>query len=264
MNIVRLCLFGLLTFVVACSAPAEKLDPPSGTNIVTVIGAIHGQHRRSEDYSLAVLKKAITKFDPDIVMVELPPERFAKASANYEQVGEVRESRTDDFLELTDVVFPLRQELGFEMVPVSAWTQKIADDRRAALARENNGLSPDKDSEARKRDWAAHQDSIIAYNRAVWGRSDDPLFIHSEAYDNAVKARQELYEKLFGDGLGAGGWQNINAAHYQKIAAALDEVKGQEKRVLILYGAWHKYWFLERLETRGDIQLIEAAGFFAG
>ncbi|QTD55091.1 hypothetical protein [Parasphingorhabdus cellanae] len=257
MNFGKLCLFGLLTVITACSAPAEIPEPSPGTNVVAVIGAVHGQHRRSESYSLTVLRAAITKFDPEIIMVELPTERFSKASANYQQFGEVRESRADDFPELIDVVFPLREALDFEMVPVAAWTQNIADDRRATLARV-------KQDPSRAKDWAAHQAAITTYNQAVRGRSDDPLFIHSQAYDNAVKARQESYEKLFGDDLGAGGWQTINAAHFQKVAAALDDVKGQEKRILILYGAWHKYWFLEQLETRDDIQLINAAELFSG
>ena len=255
MNFGKLCLFGLLTLIAACSAPAENRPPPAGINIVTVMGAVHGQHRRSESYSLTVLQKAIKKFDPDIIMVELPPERFAIASANYEQFGEVRESRTDDFPELIDVVFPLRQELGFEMVPVAAWTQKIADDRRAVLAQlESNPM--------RVKDWAKFQAAAASYNKAVRGRSDDPVFIHNKTYDNAVKARQDIYEELFGDDLGSGGWKNINVAHYQKIAAALEEVRGQEQRILILYGAWHKYWFLEQLETRDDIQLVDAADLF--
>ena len=255
MNFAKACLFGLLTLVIACSAPAEKPAPPPGTNIVTVMGAVHGQHRRSESYSLAVLQAAIQKFDPDVIMVELPPERFAVASANYEQFGEVRESRTDDFPELIDGVFPLRKKLGFEIVPVAAWTQKIADDRRAALAR----LERDP---TRAEDWVKFQAAAAPYNQAVRGRSDDPLFIHTKTYDNAVKARQDIYEELFGDDLGPGGWQNINVAHYQKIDAALDDLKGQEKRILILYGAWHKYWFLEQLETRDDIQLVNAADLF--
>ncbi len=260
MTVFRLSLFtwpffGCLAFIAACSAPAEQSAPPPDGNIVTIVGAIHGQHRRSETYSLAVLRAAIVKFDPDIIMVELPPERFAKASANYEKFGEVRESRADDFPELVEVVFPLQKDVGYQMIPVAAWTQKIADDRRAATAR----LEKDP---ARSRDWSAHQAANRAYSQTVSGRSDDPLFIHNEVYDQAVKLRQETYEKLFGKDLGPGGWKNINAAHYTKIAAALDELKGQKKRILILYGAWHKYWFLEQLQKRDDIQLISAAALF--
>ncbi|GAA0485598.1 hypothetical protein GCM10009096_30420 [Parasphingorhabdus litoris] len=256
LSLFKWSLFGCLAFIAACSAPAEQSVPSSDANIVTIVGAIHGQHRRSTVFSLDVLRAAITKFDPDIVMVELPTERYAKASANYEKFGEVRESRADDFPELTGVIFPLQQDLGFEMIPVAAWTQKIADDRRAALVKLEN-------DPARAKDWAAHQVANQAYSRAVSGRSDDPIFIHSEAYDKAVKLRQETYEALFGNDLGPGGWKNINAAHYAMISEALDGLKGQQKRILILYGAWHKYWFLEQLERRGDIQLIDGATLFA-
>lgn len=255
MRLVRLCLFGLAALVGACSAPAEKPATASGLNIVTIVGAIHGQHRRSQQYSLTKLNDAIVRFNPDIIMVELPPERFAIAQANFNQFGEVRESRTDDFPELIDVVFPLSKERTFKMVPVAAWTQKIADDRRAVLAK----LQQDP---LRAAQWKQHQAAVAAYNKAVRGRSDDPAFIHSSGYDAAVKMRQENYENLFGDDLGAGGWETINAAHYKKIAAALDSVQGQGKRILILYGAWHKYWILEQLEKRRDIQIVNAARFF--
>ncbi len=223
--------------------------------MVTIIGAIHGQHRTSKHFSLDVLRGAITKFDPDIVLVELPPDRFAIASANFDKYGEVRESRADDFPELTDVVFPLRKQLGFKIVPVAAWTAEIAAARRATEKR----LAQDP---ARARDWADYQVATKAYGKAVAGRSDDPQYIHSKAYDAAVRARQETYERLFGDDLGASGWHAINEAHLAHINAALDAVSGQEKRVLILFGAWHKYKILERLEARPDVFLVNPAPLF--
>jgi hypothetical protein len=248
------CLAAFLLGLTGC-APTSTESPPAGANIVAVIGAIHGQHRSSERYSLDVLRDAIVKFDPDIVLVELPPERFAIASANFDKFGEVRESRADDFPELTDVVFPLRKKLGFMMIPVAAWTPEIAANRRAMEKRlEKNP--------ARAKDWSDYQAAIQRYGKAVSGRSDDPHFIHSKAYDAAVEARQESYERLFGDDLGAGGWRAINAAHLANINAALDAVTGQEKRILILFGAWHKYKIVEGLEARQDVFLIEAAPLF--
>jgi hypothetical protein len=248
------CLAAFLLGLTGCVPPSAD-SPPEGANIVAVIGAIHGQHRSSERYSLDVLRDAIVKFDPDIVLVELPPERFAIASANFGKYGEVRESRADDFPELTDVLFPLRQTLGFTMIPVAAWTPEIAADRRAVEKR----LATDP---ARAKDWSAYQAAIQLYGKAVSGRSDDPHFIHSKAFDAAVEARQESYERLFGDDLGAGGWRAINAAHLANINAALDAVTGQEKRVLILFGAWHKYKIVEELAARQDVFLIEAAPLF--
>jgi hypothetical protein len=248
------CLAAFLLGLTGCS-PTSADSPPEGANIVAVIGAIHGQHRSSDRYSLDVLRRAIVKFDPDIVLVELPPERFAIASANFDKFGEVRESRADDFPELTDVVFPLRKTLGFTMIAVAAWTPEIAANRRAMEKRlEKNP--------ARAKDWSDYQAAIQRYGKAVSSRSDDPHFIHSKAYDAAVEARQESYERLFGDDLGAGGWRAINAAHLANINAALDAVTGQEKRILILFGAWHKYKIVEGLEARQDVFLIEAAPLF--
>ncbi len=238
-----------------CAEDKSSPMPSSEDTIVAMIGAIHGQHRRSDIYSLEVLRKAIVQFEPDIIMVELPPDRFETASANFDQYGEVRESRADDFPELIDVVFPLRADMGFEMVPVAAWTQEIAEDRRRIVKR----LESDP---VRAQDWFAYQAAIRAYNRAVSGKSDDPRFIHSRAYDAAVKDRQETYQRLFGDDLGAGGWQAINAAHLAQIHAGLDKIKGQKKRVLILFGAWHKYPILEGLEARPDIFLVDPISLF--
>tara|TARA_R110000824_G_scaffold137631_6_gene301874 strand:- start:260 stop:1030 length:771 start_codon:yes stop_codon:yes gene_type:complete len=255
MKALRACLFALLMGLTACSSPPVA-SPPEGATIVTLLGAIHGQHRTSERYSLDVLRRAITEFDPDIVLVELPPDRFTTASANFDRYGEVRESRADDFPELTDVVFPLRKQLGFQMIPVAAWTADIAADRRAT----ENRLSQDP---ARAGDWADYQAATKTYGRAVAGRSDDPAFIHSSAYDAAVRARQETYERLFGDDLGIGGWRAINEAHLAHINAALDAVSGQEKRVLILFGAWHKYKIVEELAARPDVFPVDPVPLFA-
>lgn len=248
------CLLVLLAGLTGCS-PEPVDSPPEGATTVTVIGALHGRHRSSERYSLDVLRRAIVRFDPDIVLVELPPDRFAIASANFDQFGEVRESRADDFPELTDVLFPLRRQLHFRMIPVAAWTAEMAASRRA----KESQLEKDP---ARATDRAAYQATIRRYAKAVSGRSDDPLFIHSSAYDAAVRTRQESYERLFGADLGAGGWHAINAAHLANIEAALDSLRGQDKRVLILFGAWHKYKIVEGLAARTDVFLVEAAPLF--
>lgn len=249
-----IALGALLLGLTSCQGAAEK-PAPANVNIVAMVGAIHGQHRSSERYSLNVLKEAIRSFNPDIVLVELPPDRFQTASENFKTFGEVRESRADDFPELTDVVFPLRKELGFTVVPVAAWSQQLADERRTKLRELEN--DPERGD-----DWSTYQDSIAIYNQSVAGKSDDPQFIHSKRYDEAVRARQEVYQNLFGDDLGDGGWAKINDAHTALINRALDELSGQKKRILILYGAWHQYKILEALEARSDIQIYDSASLF--
>lgn len=250
-----LILSTLLLALTSCQAHTNEHPVQAGTNIVTVVGAIHGGHRSSERYSLEILRQAILEFKPDVILVELPEDRYLKASANFDQFGEVRESRTDDFPELTDVIFPLRRELGFTIIPVAAWTPKIAADRRAVLGRLEN-------DPARTEDWNSYQAAIRAFNRSVSGKSDDPKFVHSDGYDNAVRSRQETYERLFGADLGDGGWTQINQSHLTLINEALDDLKGQDKRILILFGAWHKYKILRALEARSDVSILDAATLF--
>lgn len=247
-------LASLVLTLASCREAVEK-TVPADTNIVAIVGAIHGQHKRSERYSLDILEAAIRSFNPDIILAELPPDRFQTASRNFDIFGEVRESRADDFPELVDVVFPLRKEMGFIMVPVAAWSSQLARDRRGKLKQ----LESDP---KRAADWSEYQAAIATYNRSVSGKSDDPRYIHSSAYDDAVKARQETYQQLFGEDLGAGGWAKINAAHLVLINQALDDVSGQQKRIMILYGAWHKYKIREELEARTDIILSDAATLF--
>ena len=59
------------------------------------------------------------------------------------------------------------------------------------------------------------------------------------------------------------GWRAINEAHLAHINAALDAVSGQEKRVLILFGAWHKYKIVEELAARPDVFLVDPVPLFA-
>ena len=88
---------------------------------------------------------------------------------------------------------------------------------------------------------------------------DRTLGIDTERYDAIVKRGLGPYDRLFNDDLGDGGWTNINAAHWALIEAALDEHRGEGKRFLVTFGAWHKYWFLERLREREDVVVLQLA-----
>ena len=95
----------------------------------------------------------------------------------------------------------------------------------------------------------------------IGDRDDDPFFIHSDAYDAATKKGLKPYATLFADDLGRGDWESINAAHYALIDAALDNHQYEGARILIMFGAGHKYWFLEQLRQRNDIRLIDPTPF---
>ncbi len=228
---------------------------------LTVFGAIHGGHRTSKEYSLPILENAIRKFKPDVIFIEIPPSSMAQAQSSFDQFGEVRERRTRAFPELTDVVFPLRKELGFELVPTAGWSRQLANDRSAVLKRIEN-------DPARRSQWQEH---IAARNnlfRIQRQKRNNPLYIHTDQYDDEVKTAQTPYETYFDADIGAGGWGPINAAHISLMSDALDRIKSEKNidsapvRVLIVFGAWHKYKILEAMKLRDDVNLIDARQFF--
>ena len=224
-------------------------------NRVIVLGMIHSGHRTSSVYSLDVLRDAIVKIDPDYVLCEIPPDRFEAASDEFASTGKITEPRVSRFPEYVDVVFPLTETMDFEIVPCAGWTKAMSDDRNAKLKRWETER-PDATAEVNAAE--AKVEAIMASE----GDPNDPLYIHTDHYDALVKEALEPYDRLFNDDLGLGGWTNINKAHYALIEAALNEHSGEGKTMLITFGAWHKYWILEQLRQRDDIEMIDPKVYF--
>ncbi len=240
--------------LVGCS-PGEA-PPGSPLTKVTVLGVIHRTHRSSTAYSLEVLREAVRRAKPDVILTEIPPDRIGEAIRGFQETGEVTEPRARIFPEYTDVVFPLSREMDFELVGTAGWTQAIADDRSAALSAIEN-------DPARASQWQEHQDARAAYAQLVRGRGDDPRFIHTLEYDVAVQRAQTPYQIYFDPDLGQGGWTKINRAHTDLINAALDAISGQGLNALVMFGAWHKYMIERSLGFRGDIERLDPLALFA-
>lgn len=220
-------------------------------NEVLVLGLIHGSHLTQEEFSTDVLRGMIKTIDPDIILAEIPPDRFEKAMTSYAETGVVNESRVARFPEYIDVIIPLTKEMDFELIPTAAWTEEMADARLEKMR-------SIRDDPAREYDWQLYglarykSDSI----KEASGREFDPYWINSDAYDRAAEIALSVYNELFNEELGLGGWDNINKAHYSYIEKALNEYTNQGKRIVITYGAGHKGWFLRALRKRKDIKLI--------
>jgi len=237
--------FLLLTAQTAC-APKNR---------VIILGMIHSGHTTSEVYSLDVLRSAIREIEPDYVLTEIPPDRLADAVAQFEATGEIIESRVKRFPEYVDVLFPLTREMEFEIIACAGWTRAMADARQAKL-REWEISRPDETREVNESQERA--EAIMASE----ADPEDPSYIHTDRYDELVRQALEPYNRLFNDDLGPGGWDNINRAHYDLIEAALNEHSGEGAMVLITFGAWHKYWFLDQLRGRDDIVIVDPRVYF--
>jgi hypothetical protein len=241
---------GLLLFC-ACSTPSKPPVTEDLKNEVLVFGMIHGGHLTRPEFGIDVLTAFIREIQPDIILTEIPPDRFPIAMKEFQETDSIQEPRVIRFPEYVDVLFPLSKEMDFEMIPTAGWTKPMADARSKKLRE----ISQDPSREV---DWSRYvragqlSDSLMELTRKRY----DPYWINSPTYDSLVEIRLSVYNELFNDELGDGGWDNINEAHFSYIAKALDQYKNQGKRVLITYGAGHKGWFLKALNQRDDIKIL--------
>jgi DNA-binding beta-propeller fold protein YncE len=245
---------GILTVLEAPPPPRHRQRDER--NEVVVLGTIHGDHRVSDRYGIEVLEKLVRAIDPDYWLVEIPPNRLDRAAAEFGDTGGIDEPRVALFPEYVDVLFPLTRELRFEVVATAGWNRHMSDFRAQRL-REI------QDDPAWAAAWQQFERASARADSAVGagGEPDDPRWIHTDAYDEAIEIRYAVYNRLFNDELGPGGWDHINAAHYANISETLDRHRGEGRRFLITYGAGHKGWFLRNLRERDDIELLDVAPF---
>lgn len=221
-------------------------------NEIFVLGTLHSGHLRQKAYSLKVLKEIITVIKPDIVLAEIPPDRFYIANDEWKRNKRILEERVVQFPEYTHAIFPLSESLDFEIIPVSAWTEKMAENRDRKLYQ----ISQDPD---RRDDWETYLSAKEKSAEAIQARGNgyDPLWINSAAYDDILEIELTVYNRLFNHDLGDGGWDNINRAHYSLIEKALNQFENKNKRILITFGAGHAGWLKKALREKKNIKLID-------
>ncbi|MDH7447176.1 hypothetical protein [Aquimarina sp. 2201CG14-23] len=258
-NLKHLVLLFSLFLIVGCN---ESFNTKNTTtqekqkNEVLVLGTIHGGHRTDSIYNISYLEKLIRKINPDYILAEIPPDRFQEAMLGFKRDDSISEPRVMRFPEYVDVVFPLTKEMDFEIIPTAGWTLPMAQERSQKL----RAISKDT---ARTDDWKTYQNAN-KHSDSVYkmtGKVNNPYFIHTNTYDSIQDISLQVYNKLFNVELGLGGWENINIAHYWNIEKALEKYRYQGKRMLIIYGAGHKGWFLRELRKHDDIDLLEMKPF---
>ena len=257
MQTIRLLIvLNFFLLILGCSTSTQSPEVERPKNEVLVLGTIHSGHLTDSVYNNEYVEKLIRAINPDFILAEIPPDRMEAAMAGFLRDDSISEPRVMRFPEYVDVVFPLTKELKFEIIPTAGWTLPMAQERSKKL----RAISQDPE---REEDWKAYQtagkltDSLYK----ATGRVNDPYFIHSHTYDSIQDIRLQVYNELFNVELGLGGWENINIAHYWNIEKALEKHRYKGKRMLIIYGAGHKGWFLRQLRKRDDIELLDMKPF---
>jgi hypothetical protein len=225
-------------------------------NKVMVMGMIHGTHLTSETYGNAEVEKMVRAINPDIIITEIPPDRFDAAMSQFKTTDSISEPRVRRFPEYVDVIFPLTKSMDFQIIPSAGWTKPMSD----ARAKRMKEISEDPAWADR---WTSYEAAIAKSDSAIdaVNGAEDPYFINSDAYDEAAELYLSVYNDVLNDELGPGGWDNINEAHYGYIKQALDSLSGNGQMILITYGAGHKGWFMRQLRKRTDIELLDMSPY---
>jgi len=224
---------------------------------VAVMGMIHSGHPTSEHWGLAQVEQTIRNFQPDVVCTEIAPDRWDRIDRDLRERDAIEDPRVLRFPEYTDLILRLSLSMGFTIEPCAGWTIEMSDLRNSRIA--------EFEGEAR---WAiprAEYARRLSALRTTYGDDpvgDDPAYIHSEAYDQRQKGELALYDEYQNDMIGPGGWTNINVGHYRNVDLTIQRHRG--KRILVTFGGGHKYWLLEQLRERDDIELLELGDFLPG
>jgi len=243
-------------FLIASCNYGEQKSLENLRNEVLVLGTIHSGHLEDSVYNIDFLEKLIIEIKPDFILSEIPPNRFEEAMKGFAKDDSISEPRVMRFPEYVDVVFPLTKKMNFEIIPTAGWTAIMAEERSAKL----KAISQDA---SRTEDWEAftRANALADSTYKATGKYNEPYFIHTDQYDSIQDLSLQVYNKLFNEELGLGGWENINVAHYWNIQSALIDHKYSGKRFLIIYGAGHKGWFVRELRKRDDIVLLDMKPF---
>jgi hypothetical protein len=253
----------------ALQLPQPAVAPAESTSAliteVVVLGMIHGGHRSSKKWGIDQLRETIRRVKPDVVLCEIPPDRWPQALKVWREKHVIDDDRIRRFPEYTDVLLPLMDEMHFAIEPCAAWTTEMNQARNKDIQKfERAGLVDGQPSAGAQELEAYHQAEawVEQWAAAHPVDQDDPLVIHSRHYDFDTKGSLLPYEHWLDDRIEVGGWTDINQSHYALIEAALKRHVG--KRILITFGAGHKYWFLEQLRGRTDLKVLDPRPFLPG
>lgn len=246
--------------------PAWRDDPRNrpvdieGRTQVGVMAMTHSGHLDSDVWGLEEVEAAVRAFAPEVLCTEIAPDRWERIDRELRERDVIEDPRVLRFPEYReDNLLRLRRELGYIIEPCAGWTLEMSD-LRATRIGEFETLDQWDDERAA---YAADLAELHRRTAPVRGYvNDDPAYLHSDASDEAQRAELALYDAYQNDMIGPGGWTNINVEHYRQVDRTIRAHPG--KRILITFGAGHRYWLLDQLKRRDDVELIDMGPYLPG
>lgn len=238
---------------------AAAQSPPArvpGRTEVAYLGTLHAPHLTSEQFSLGFIERVVRRVQPDVVLVEIPPDRFESAVSEVLELGEraskqtIRHDWVSSFPELYGAVIPLSRELGYELVPVSGWRPEVSRDRKAYF-----DAHPDGPDSERYREAKAAYDRAMKQHRA----SENPRWLNGPEYVELARRYRTAFADAADDQLGAAAVRAINAAHAEHVLRAVKQHRGA--RILLVFGARHRWYIEPRVLALSEVTYLDVRRF---
>lgn len=224
---------------------ADVTRQPDRTEVV-FIASLHRGHLHHEDYPMSMLEKLVRAVEPEVVIAEIPPAGRARIEAAL--AAEQPDPWLESFPELSQVVYPLHRELGFELVAASAWERQVSDDWSTYWAAHPNG--PDAE---------LYQNAATHFARVTEDEDDDPEWLHSPTYRRLAAWTDTALSSHAGDELGAADPIRLGRRHAAAVVRAI--LAHQGRRIAVVWDA-RKRWILEReVQTLSNVTIHDTRWF---
>lgn len=213
-----------------------------GETQVLVIGTIHGDHQNNPNYSYRDIINILDKYNPDAICVEIPASYFRKRS----YLTEMMLASIYGF------------ENGKEVYPIDWWTETDARGELAKYKTTEDYRIKTNIADSLTESNAIMQNFIRKYGDIdnVWRENKMGYeFFNGEEYNDYICQMYTIAINVYGDGCVNLYSEQRNAKMMEMIDEAIEKNKG--KRIIVLTGAEHKYYFDAAFSKRNDVELVQ-------
>lgn len=225
----------LVALLLSWCMPVVAAESPAQADVV-VVATLHTMHAEVPAYSEQVLGDSIVRLAPDVLCLEVRPDRYATRAPEKNKV------------EYPDVVYPLVDAHGYRVYPMEP-APPLFDDivgPYVAASRAFDEAQPQASAA-----FGSYTDAMYGALRSYW---TSPARVNDAVTDAQMRAKHALQAALVGDGERT-GWEAWNRQFLSVIKRAAADNPG--KRIVVLVGAEHGYWLREALAREPGIHLLD-------
>jgi tetratricopeptide (TPR) repeat protein len=241
----RRCDLTIVLLIVAWLLSAAIPDAfPAPVTKALVVGTIHQQHARNENYSYKDVANILATYDPDLICVEIRPQDFR------------REPYLTEMMLAT--VWGLAH--GKKVAPID-WWQDTPNDREI---REKLEKQPEYIEKEKQLQLLRAQSAVIARFEKTygplekedqWGAHQDYRFWNGKDYNDLCAEGYRLSMQIYGD-------SPINLHYLSRNNHMMELIWGAMRqnsshRVIVLTGSEHKHFFDREFRSHPDVETLE-------